>query len=250
MCLLGLPALVVDIAENQIPVARQLDELGVARHIGSSANCGAKTIAVELTGLLQSTQTRRKMSVRGRELVDGRGAERVCTALLSGRIRVRRAAESDCQLLFEWANEPGVRSGSFSQNQIGWDEHFAWFRSKFAQENCMIIIGELDNGCPMGQVRFDRLSAGGAEIDISIARDFRGAGYGSLLIDAAVQELFQEHAVESVSAFIRPENAASIRAFEGAGFRAAGSKQVRGTAALHYVRGRIQNANQARSTRQ
>ena len=236
MCLLGLPFLVVDLARNQVPVAERLHELGVAWHVGSSRDCSSAKIASELTRLLASRETRSRMSRAGRELVDGRGASRVCAAMLRMGVAVRRARESDCRLLWEWANDPGVRASSFSPAAIGWEEHSDWFRAKMADEGCMILIGEGADGRAIGQVRIDRLSKGEAEIDVSVARAFRGAGYGSLLLETALQEAFDTGRIAKVHALIRPENLASVRAFEEAGFRKLGEKQVRGNAALHYCR--------------
>jgi len=241
MCLLGLPALVVDLAKNQVPVAQCLDELGVARHIGSSADCSAAKIASELSQLLESSETRRQMSSRGRELVDGRGASRVCAAMLNGGVQLRRATESDCRLLWEWANEPSVRASAFSQQAIGWEEHSAWFREKLADESCMILIGELGDGRPIGQVRINRQSNQEAEIDVSVVRDFRGTGYGSLLLESALRGAFDSTSITKVHAFIRPENLASVRAFEKAGFLRMGERQVKGNPALHYCRERPAN---------
>ena len=244
LCLLGLPALIVDLAKNQFPVAQCLDELGVACHIGNSHDCSAAKIANKLTELLASSETRSRMCSRGRELVDGRGASRVCAAMLNSGVRVRRATESDSRLLWEWANEPGVRASAFSQGAIGWEEHSVWFRAKLADEACMILIGEGADGQPIGQVRINQKPNREAEIDLSVARDFRGAGYGSLLLETALQEVFDSRPITKVHAFVRPENLASARAFEKAGFLRLGEKQVTGNRALHYCRERpLSNRN-------
>jgi UDP-2,4-diacetamido-2,4,6-trideoxy-beta-L-altropyranose hydrolase len=244
MCLVGLPSLVVDLARNQFPVAERLNELGVACHIGSSRDFSAAKIASELTRLLASSETRSRMCTRGRELVDGRGASRVCAAMLNSGVRVRRARESDSRLLWEWANEPGVRASAFSQEAIGWEEHSAWFQARLADESCMILIGEEADGRPIGQVRINQKPNREAEIDLSVARDFRGAGYGSLLLETALREAFDSSPITKVHAFIRPENLASARAFEKAGFLRLGEKQVTGNRALHYCRERpLSNRN-------
>jgi RimJ/RimL family protein N-acetyltransferase len=236
MCLLGLPALVVDLAKNQVPVARSLDQVGVARHIGSSADCSAAKLATELAKLLGSTETRIRMSARGRELVDGRGASRVVDAMLNREIRVRRVTESDCRLLWNWANEPGVRASAFSQEAIGWEEHLAWFQARLADHDCTMVIGETRDGQAVGQVRINRQPSGEADIDVSVAHNFRGAGYGSLLIDDTLREVSESGAITKVHAYIRPENRASARAFEKAGFHRVGETQVRGNPAVHYCR--------------
>jgi len=154
-------------------------------------------------------------------------------------ITMRRAHGGDCRVLWEWANEPGVRASAFSQQAIGWEEHSAWFQAKLADESCMILIGEVSDGQPIGQVRINQKPNREAEIDLSVAREFRGAGYGSLLLETALQEVFDSCRITKLHAFIRPENLASARAFEKAGFFKVGEAQVKGNFALHYCRERL-----------
>lgn len=149
---------------------------------------------------------------------------------------MRRASEQDGRLLWEWRNDEGVRASSFSQAQIGWEEHSRWFAEKLADDKCRILIGEDPKRRPIGQVRFEQRHDGEADIHVSVAPESRGMGYGTALIDAAVEELGRAAAVKEVNAYIRSENLGSLRAFEKAGFRKVGEKNVRGTKALHYCR--------------
>jgi UDP-2,4-diacetamido-2,4,6-trideoxy-beta-L-altropyranose hydrolase len=81
LCLMGLPALLVDLAENQTPVARELNRRGCAIHLGNSHEVSAEKIAEQLKNLLLSKQSRDTMSQRCRGLIDGHGAQRVVAAL-------------------------------------------------------------------------------------------------------------------------------------------------------------------------
>jgi UDP-2,4-diacetamido-2,4,6-trideoxy-beta-L-altropyranose hydrolase len=83
MCLMGLPALVIDLAENQTPIANEFARRGTVSHLGSSKTVTPDRIAVQARQLLASAADRSAMSQRGRELVDGRGAERVVQELLA-----------------------------------------------------------------------------------------------------------------------------------------------------------------------
>ena len=77
MCLLGLPAILIDVAANQTPGAEVLDQKGIAIHLGSSKQVRPETIVTELESLLLSQNMRIKMSEQGKKLVDGQGAGRV-----------------------------------------------------------------------------------------------------------------------------------------------------------------------------
>jgi UDP-2,4-diacetamido-2,4,6-trideoxy-beta-L-altropyranose hydrolase len=82
MCFMGLPALLIDLAENQIPIANELARRGIAYHLGSSKTVTSGQIEAETRLLLGSLSERSAMSQRGQELVDGKGAERVVRELL------------------------------------------------------------------------------------------------------------------------------------------------------------------------
>jgi UDP-2,4-diacetamido-2,4,6-trideoxy-beta-L-altropyranose hydrolase len=234
MCCLGLPMLLVDLAENQRPVAQQLDKLGVAIHVGSSRDCSAAQLAEHVIRLTKAFDIRSGMSEKGRELVDGCGAARVCDAMMK-QLKIRRATQADCRLLWEWANEPGVRASAFSQQSIGWEEHVAWFTSRMADPTCTIFIAEDGQGKPLGQVRFNEKPDETAEIDVSVASEFRGKGYGSWLIQCAIEQyLAFGHRVSELRALIRSENGASARAFERAGFERMENMDIHGAQAMQY----------------
>jgi UDP-2,4-diacetamido-2,4,6-trideoxy-beta-L-altropyranose hydrolase len=82
MCFMGLPALLIDLAENQIPIANEFARRGTAHHLGSSKTVTSSQIEAATRRLLVLQAERSAMSQRGQELVDGKGAERVVRELL------------------------------------------------------------------------------------------------------------------------------------------------------------------------
>jgi UDP-2,4-diacetamido-2,4,6-trideoxy-beta-L-altropyranose hydrolase len=81
MCLLKLPMLLVDLADNQKPIAGALDKLGAAIHLGAGDHMTADEIARRVGNVLASEGERAALSERCGRLVDGRGAERVLAEL-------------------------------------------------------------------------------------------------------------------------------------------------------------------------
>jgi UDP-2,4-diacetamido-2,4,6-trideoxy-beta-L-altropyranose hydrolase len=81
MCFLGLPALLVDLAPNQLPTARRLNELGAGFYLGNAKDVSSSLILETLQWLLTSADRRVEMSVVGRKLVDGLGVSRVIRAM-------------------------------------------------------------------------------------------------------------------------------------------------------------------------
>jgi UDP-2,4-diacetamido-2,4,6-trideoxy-beta-L-altropyranose hydrolase len=238
MCFLGMPAVLIDVAENQTPGARELDRQGIAIHAGSSQEVTPERIAARLKPLLASPERRAAMSERGRKLVDGLGAERVVSAMHGGSLVLRRVEVADCLLLWEWANEPEVRSASFSSMPIAWDEHRDWFTKKLGDERVLMLIASDEQGVPLGQVRFEPMNDREAEIDVSLIPEKRGAGWGARLIEKAVQAAFEQTDLARVHGFVKVGNRASARAFERADFRNVGTVLMKGNAAVHYERNR------------
>jgi UDP-2,4-diacetamido-2,4,6-trideoxy-beta-L-altropyranose hydrolase len=234
---LGLPALLVVLAENQRAVAEELSRRGVAVNLGDGAQLEPARIAEQLESLMTSSESRQAMSDRGQRLVDGLGAQRILRAMHWAVLHIRRASSSDGRILWELLNDPEARASSFSEALIPWEHHLAWFEAKIRSSACHMLIAEAE-GVVIGQVRVDVRADGDGEVDISVGRAFRGQGVGSRLINLGVHEIFASTGMPRIHAFIRFENIASRRAFEKAGFQNAGEENVKGHRALHYVRNR------------
>jgi UDP-2,4-diacetamido-2,4,6-trideoxy-beta-L-altropyranose hydrolase len=81
LCCLGVPTLVIAIAESQIVFAGALDRQRLCVDLGWHENLDPAALALAIA-MIRSDQGRRaEMSRLGRGLVDGRGAERVLDAL-------------------------------------------------------------------------------------------------------------------------------------------------------------------------
>jgi UDP-2,4-diacetamido-2,4,6-trideoxy-beta-L-altropyranose hydrolase len=237
-CLLGLPALLMDVAKNQTAVARELDRLQCAVHVGSAQDVSVERLGRELERLLESQALRETLSARSRELVDGEGARRVVSALQSKEgIHLRPAREEDSRLLFEWASDPEVRASAFSSASISWEHHAQWFAAKMKDPDCRILIAEDERGKPIGQFRVDWRGPENGEIDVSVSRGCRGRGYGSKIVHLGVEAAFEGRSTDAnvLHAYVKLENDASQRAFESAGFRSLGEKNVNGHRTVHYV---------------
>jgi spore coat polysaccharide biosynthesis predicted glycosyltransferase SpsG len=83
VCYSGVPLLSFSVAVNQVPLAKNLSELGVAIDLGWWEDLTAQAI-VENTRMLESNMTKREgMSRRGYSLVDGRGAHYVLDQIMT-----------------------------------------------------------------------------------------------------------------------------------------------------------------------
>jgi len=83
---MGLPTLVVTVAENQLEVARELDRRGLIRWLGGVSSATFERFQVELLTILNSDSNAVQSRHMG-NIVDGRGASRVCEAMHSRVLR-------------------------------------------------------------------------------------------------------------------------------------------------------------------
>jgi UDP-2,4-diacetamido-2,4,6-trideoxy-beta-L-altropyranose hydrolase len=233
--LLGLPGLMLVLADNQELVADAANRAGIGFNLGRPGDISSKELAGRLTELLRDAATRRAMIERGREIVDGDGARRV-VAVLSPKpaLTLRRAQASDARLLWEWANDPTTRAVSFTPDAIPWERHQDWFAAKLADPQCIFFIAANEQGVPVGQIRFDA-SDGDLVVSTSVRASWRGRGIATRMIRAACAALPPALGFGRIIALIKEDNEASIRAFSNAGFEFEGRKEVRGMPARQYV---------------
>jgi UDP-2,4-diacetamido-2,4,6-trideoxy-beta-L-altropyranose hydrolase len=88
---LGVPALIVVIADNQRAIARAAENAGATLVLGEHDHLDPRKLAAAITALSADPKRRHRMSEAGRNLVDGRGAVRVADAVAS--IKAAQAQE-------------------------------------------------------------------------------------------------------------------------------------------------------------
>ncbi len=217
LCHLGIPAVLVARAGNQAPVGIALNQAGAAVYLGRLDEVTDHDLSATVAQVLADPTRREAMAARGRALIDGRGAARVITRLRAPLVSLRPVVVADARLLWEWANDPVVRSQSFSSDPIGWDDHVTWMERRLSDPECCIYLAEDGDG-PWGQIRFEALDSATAEVGVSIAAQARGQHRAAPLIRAGVERLFHETAFTKVRARVKHDNEPSRTAFLAADF--------------------------------
>ncbi len=110
-----------------------------------------------------------------------------------------------------------MRKYSFSPEKIPFGKHLEWFRRKVSSLGSRIYVIELESE-PIGQVRYERVSASEAEVDISVALEHRGHGLGSLALSLTREMACKELNVNRVVGIVIASNDPSCAAFRKAGF--------------------------------
>jgi UDP-2,4-diacetamido-2,4,6-trideoxy-beta-L-altropyranose hydrolase len=220
---LKLPSLVVAIAENQLPFAEALHQAGHLQLLGEAATLSAAQIRSALLAWVSDP----RQQDAGCDLSDGMGASRLALAMLGPQaaISLRPAAPGDEALLLRWAKDPQVRASSFSPDLIAPSDHHYWFLQGLADPNRLLLTATAEDGCPIGQIRFDRqplpMHDGSAEasVDLLLDRCARGFGLAADLVRLGLQAMEQTWGpnIEAV-ADVLTTNADSNACFSRAGF--------------------------------
>jgi len=134
------------------------------------------------------------------------------------RFAIRKTMEEDLMDLFTLANDPLVRSASLSSSPIGLATHKEWFQSSM-QDPLLLLFTVLDGRANfLGQLRFDLRQEGEALISISLVSSSRGFSLSEKIIRQGTRIIHKLHPNRTVLAQIKPDNIASIKSFEKAGF--------------------------------
>ena len=152
-------------------------------------------------------------------------------------IQLRHATAKDCRMIWQWANDPDVRTVSFAPEPIAYEDHVDWFETRLADADCRMYIAEDTAGgrhpVPVGQVRFERRGKE-AVISVSLDRKFRGRGHGTRIIELASRTYLAATDTRVVNAYIKADNAASLAAFKKAGY-SSGEKTLVANQPAHHL---------------
>jgi UDP-2,4-diacetamido-2,4,6-trideoxy-beta-L-altropyranose hydrolase len=80
-CSVGLPSLIVSLANNQIEITSALDSFGACQYLGSQSVANNATMRHAILEILRNPDRPFTMSTKAFSLVDGLGVDRLCLAL-------------------------------------------------------------------------------------------------------------------------------------------------------------------------
>lgn len=220
LCCLGVPMVLLTVADNQKWVGRELASAGVA--INLPGNVGAELFSSELNRLIFSSDARKRMSRCGQSLIDGKGAGRVADAMLMDSTQLRPATMQDAVFLFELRNSPSVRSASINSEPVLWDRHLVWLKEQIGKEDSLLWILEDSVGTQLGQIRVDWCEGEGT-VSLSVVPDVQGKGIGTELLRKGLEVISRLWPEGVLVALILPRNRRSRSVFETNGFSLEGA---------------------------
>jgi UDP-2,4-diacetamido-2,4,6-trideoxy-beta-L-altropyranose hydrolase len=182
MCL-GLPAVVVSIAENQRPASEALAAAKLIYYAGDIADIKVNDLKQLLMTLTRSIESLAELTMRNQREVDGLGALRLAEVMspsATHEIRLRPTCEEDVVFYYNWANDPEVQKNAVDTSTISWATHQAWFSGKLGDLNTRLFVLEA-SGLPVGHVQFVKEGVD-ARIDYSLDSIARGRNWDSRLV--------------------------------------------------------------------
>ncbi|MCE5234353.1 MAG: UDP-2,4-diacetamido-2,4,6-trideoxy-beta-L-altropyranose hydrolase [Mizugakiibacter sp.] len=156
-CCLGLPAIVVVLADNQRSSARALAACGSAQLIGMADDIAAN-LPPAFASLTRADALAR-MSQSAAAVCDGRGLERVIEYMYPSEASVqpvcamRPMVGADVEQVLRWRNHPDIRRYMYTRHEISPAEHEAWFERSLRDRSRHLLIAE-EAGRPLGFVSF------------------------------------------------------------------------------------------------
>lgn len=229
---LGLPAILVPLADNQRAIAASFAAADAAEVVSASTLDDPAAFGARITALTGDGPRRAAMSQRAAALTDGRGSLRLLAAIagraitkFGRRVHLRLAEATDEAWLLELQRQEATRRFARNPAIPSAAEHAAWFSEVLDDIDRLLMIVEFDN-CPAGMVRLDRLPD--LSFEISIAVDSRRHGEG--IAEAALVLVRRLAPGADLIATIKPENWPSLSLFAAAGYRADGVDRYRNIA--------------------
>lgn len=206
-CCLGLPSVMVVLADNQHSIAHQLQAAGAADWLDADS----PHFDQELVAVLQAdAASRAKRSRRAAALVDGEGAARVAAAIAPHTAThgtLRPLTEADVDTILAWRNHPQIRCWMFHSDEIAREQHWQWYRRQSTNPDAHLCL--FDNGTAQGFVHFNHLGGQVYEWGFYLSPD-SPPGNGRHLGRAALDYAFNALGAHKIQARVLACNTRSL----------------------------------------
>ena len=217
--MVGVPSLLLMIAENQRVVVHSMAQLGVAVAMEGTSQFTAESIGEYIAKLIADSELRAVLAQRSRLLVDGRGATRVALAMMKGELRLRKATREDAEMMFAWRNHSQTRAASLDSRELDLATHVQWLISSLANDDRLLMIGHVGT-VDVGVIRFDTSGSNAAEVSLYLDPELHGVGLGKCLLRAGEEAMgYWRESITKINATVLAENSTSKNLFVESGYR-------------------------------
>jgi UDP-2,4-diacetamido-2,4,6-trideoxy-beta-L-altropyranose hydrolase len=214
---LGLPCIVIPLAENQFEIASKLEANNAAivvnlHELQSKFSDGIDLIMSKWDEYVQANLS----------LCDGLGVYRFLIEFQhlcepeKYRYDLVEAGRQDIKIVYSWQTDPLTRQYALNPNVPLWEQHQEWMLEKIADvTNYFYIITDIKDQNKVGVVRLDGLGQGLYLVSIYVDP----SSYGKGIAQAALVVIDKLHPHITIKATVLPQNSASQRLFEKANYQ-------------------------------
>ncbi len=213
----GLSIGLIITADNQKNILSAMLDKNLALQLSDAR--GEEYLFTNLTDLLNSDQ-RLNISNNSSKIIDGKGTKRICEEMKLPGISLRLGTQDDAKDLHDWTNDPITRAASFNSYPVPWEDHLKWLDTQLNSPEITLLIIESSSE-KLGVIRFNRDAETNGEsiISINLAAHCRSLGLAPLILNKAADYFFEIYPQQAITAWIKPENIASVKSFVKAHYK-------------------------------
>ena len=214
---LGVPSIIIPLAENQRTIATNLVKTDSAILVEPEK---IKTHLINSYKILVFNWL--KFHRNSLQLCDGLGVKRVgryIDNLLLGKVNevlLRAATTEDIEQVYTWQCQPETRKYALTSEKPTWDTHKTWMQKKLeSAQDYFYIIQAGDTKESVGVIRLDRMKSAEYLVSIFISPEYFGQGIAKntlWLIDCIHQHV-------TLHATVMEDNVASQQLFIAANYK-------------------------------
>jgi len=218
-CALGLPTVMLSLADNQCGNIQALTQAGAA--------CATDIERTAIAQCLQMLPDLESMSKKAAEICDGWGDVRTTlfmtrpeTARDGGEVKLRLADMADVDFMYDWQCHPDTRRFARNQSTLPYEEHVKWVCDCVNDPDrylCVVTHGGVD----VGVLRLDRLEVKKTETEVQtyeVSIYINPDKYRLGLAHAALAFARAWRQRDVFRAFVMDENISSRALFLAAGY--------------------------------
>jgi len=228
-CCLGLPTIMIVVAENQLQNANTLAEVGAVNYLGLWHQITSTQLQTALKKYLQQPALSQAMTKSAANLCDAYGADRCAAEFFTyaanndAVIRLRPVCREDADIMLQWQTHPSTRKYARTPKSPKNAEHIQWLAEHIDSPDSIFNI-ILFNEISVGVLRLDRIEQenNAFEVSIVISPDYRRQGIAASALKLC-RNIF--HNLE-FHAEVHTDNKASHELFIAADYYQAGMGYV------------------------
>jgi len=229
---LGIPNIIIPLADNQKMVCQSLMDSGAAIKVELD-NLNSE-FSSALIAVIKNYDDIQKNNLL---LCDGLGLYRTIFAIKQLTRKKESSIFSGCRLantndveqVYHWQIQPETRRFSLNTDTPTWEGHCKWMTKKLASVDNYFYIIEVkskpDKLSAAGVVRLDHVSGSTYLLSIFIAPDFHGNG----IAQHALTYIDNVHADLTINATVLSENVASVKLFTRAQYKQIAAEEFQRT---------------------